>query len=243
MSGSSWKVAYADFVTAMMAFFLLMWILNAATEETKAGLSDFFTSGGMGVTGDLGPGLNLPMNVPVEFYDIARDTRGKSLSEEEIRQVHEEIADTLARFMLDTGLAANSNGISTSNDGVLMTLTSDIMFEPNSVELTEIGKKTLDEVVHILDTHVVSLIIRGHTSSDESGYPFSSRWDLASARANASLAYIQAHSSVTPSYLRSASYADTHPRYPEVDEETRRINRRVEFYFFSPQLASGLRDF
>lgn len=41
--GGAWKVAYADFVTAMMAFFLLMWLLSSASEEQKAGLADYFT--------------------------------------------------------------------------------------------------------------------------------------------------------------------------------------------------------
>ena len=40
--GGAWKVAYADFVTAMMAFFLLMWLLNATTEEQRRGLADYF---------------------------------------------------------------------------------------------------------------------------------------------------------------------------------------------------------
>ncbi|MEM7173636.1 MAG: flagellar motor protein MotB [Pseudomonadota bacterium] len=40
--GGAWKVAYADFVTAMMAFFLLMWLLNATTEEQKLGIADYF---------------------------------------------------------------------------------------------------------------------------------------------------------------------------------------------------------
>jgi chemotaxis protein MotB len=40
--GGAWKVAYADFVTAMMAFFLLLWLLNATTEEQKAGISNYF---------------------------------------------------------------------------------------------------------------------------------------------------------------------------------------------------------
>lgn len=40
--GGAWKVAYADFVTAMMAFFLMMWLLNATTEEQRRGLADFF---------------------------------------------------------------------------------------------------------------------------------------------------------------------------------------------------------
>jgi chemotaxis protein MotB len=41
--GGAWKVAYADFVTAMMAFFMLMWLLNATTEQQKKGLADYFT--------------------------------------------------------------------------------------------------------------------------------------------------------------------------------------------------------
>ncbi len=41
--GGAWKVAYADFVTAMMAFFLLMWLLNAASEESLSGIADYFT--------------------------------------------------------------------------------------------------------------------------------------------------------------------------------------------------------
>lgn len=41
--GGAWKVAYADFVTAMMAFFLLMWLLNATTKEQRQGLADYFS--------------------------------------------------------------------------------------------------------------------------------------------------------------------------------------------------------
>ncbi len=41
--GGAWKIAYADFVTAMMAFFLLMWLLNATTEQQRKGLADYFS--------------------------------------------------------------------------------------------------------------------------------------------------------------------------------------------------------
>ena len=41
--GVAWKVAYADFVTAMMAFFMLMWLLNATTEKQKKGIADYFS--------------------------------------------------------------------------------------------------------------------------------------------------------------------------------------------------------
>ena len=41
--GGAWKVAYADFVTAMMAFFMLMWLLNATTEKQRKGVADYFS--------------------------------------------------------------------------------------------------------------------------------------------------------------------------------------------------------
>ncbi len=70
--GGAWKVAYADFVTAMMAFFLLLWLLNSTTEEQMVGIADYFsptavsksTSGAGGVLGGtsmLSPG---PMKTP-----------------------------------------------------------------------------------------------------------------------------------------------------------------------------------
>src|SRR3954465_15198555 len=57
--GGAWKVAYADFVTAMMAFFLLMWLINTTSPEQKHGIADYFapasvsetTSGSGGILG------------------------------------------------------------------------------------------------------------------------------------------------------------------------------------------------
>lgn len=71
--GGAWKVAYADFVTAMMAFFLLMWLLNATTEKQRKGLADYFSptvpvnrvsGGGDGAFGGDSPFTNdeLPQN-------------------------------------------------------------------------------------------------------------------------------------------------------------------------------------
>src|SRR5919206_2653737 len=58
--GGAWKVAYADFVTAMMAFFLLLWLLNVTTDVQKRGIADYFDpsiswqSTGPGASGVLG---------------------------------------------------------------------------------------------------------------------------------------------------------------------------------------------
>lgn len=70
--GSAWKVSHADFVTAMMAFFLLMWVLNATTEDQKKGISDYFspvsistsTGGAGGLLG--GRTVSSPRAMPLE---------------------------------------------------------------------------------------------------------------------------------------------------------------------------------
>jgi len=74
--GGAWKVAYADFVTAMMAFFLLLWLLNATTEVQKRGIADYFaptvasnskTSGAGGVLGGrtmTSPGSQMSSSAP-----------------------------------------------------------------------------------------------------------------------------------------------------------------------------------
>jgi chemotaxis protein MotB len=96
--GGAWKVAYADFVTAMMAFFLLLWLLNVTTEEQKNGIADYFTpstastevaSGAGGVLGGLTvtvPGSSVAENSPLAVADPV-PTEGVSL---EITQDEEE---------------------------------------------------------------------------------------------------------------------------------------------------------
>jgi len=97
--GGAWKVAYADFVTAMMAFFLLLWLLNATTEEQKQGISNYFApeavsysqSGAGGMLGGRTPtkkgankspssptGIVVPL--PREKKEFDKDGDGKSPS-------------------------------------------------------------------------------------------------------------------------------------------------------------------
>jgi chemotaxis protein MotB len=72
--GGAWKVAYADFVTAMMAFFLLMWLLNATTEEQRRGLANFFNPSSALATGQ--SGINQPFGgrTPHSVGNMAADT-------------------------------------------------------------------------------------------------------------------------------------------------------------------------
>ncbi len=71
--GGAWKVAYADFVTAMMAFFLLMWLLNATTQEQKRGLADYFSPTSHVVTVPSGSGAPFSGKTPNTDGALASD--------------------------------------------------------------------------------------------------------------------------------------------------------------------------
>jgi len=71
--GGAWKVAYADFVTAMMAFFLLMWLLNATTESQRTGLADYFTPSNALSRNSSGSGLPFGGHPPFDSGSMVSD--------------------------------------------------------------------------------------------------------------------------------------------------------------------------
>ncbi|WP_037455967.1 flagellar motor protein MotB [Skermanella stibiiresistens] len=100
--GGAWKVAYADFVTAMMAFFLLLWLLNVTTSQQRKGIADYFspasvsreTSGSGGVLGGLTitvPGAMISPGSPMNMTQPTASRAGES--EKEPNQISEEQYD------------------------------------------------------------------------------------------------------------------------------------------------------
>jgi len=71
--GGAWKVAYADFVTAMMAFFLLMWLLNATSEDQKRGLADYFATAGTMTRAMSGSGAPFGGKTPFDNGSLVSD--------------------------------------------------------------------------------------------------------------------------------------------------------------------------
>lgn len=232
MSGS-WKVAYADFMTAMMAFFLLMWILNMANEETKEGLAGYFALDATMATNISSAMAN---NIIVQRVDKL-DAREFKMNE--VDQSNYAIAQTIKEFLLADALPSASSGISSDNAGVLLHVSGDLLFKPNSVEFSATGNRVLDEVIGIMKKYKVYLVVRGHTAKGETGEPnYPSKWELSSARATAAIRYIVDQGRIDPSLVRSVAYADTRPLVPETDPDSSMRNRRVEFYFHRPEVMS-----
>ena len=232
--GGSWKVAYADFVTALMAFFLLMWIINMASDETKAVLSEFFTpeywdnvsAGGQGsksgnITGNTGQ---------------ARDVETLTRTDRTYLAVAQKLRENLSA----QHIPPEARGVTSEKDGILLHVNADAIFAPNSADLLPQGELVLDDVADMLDEYNLYLVVRGHADYHETGsaqYP--SKWELSTARATACARYLVDVAGVKPSLIRAVGYGDIRPLVPGSTPDEAAKNRRVEFFFHRPEVMGS----
>ena len=120
--GGAWKVAYADFVTAMMAFFLLMWLLNATTEEQRIGLADYFSPNNLMARSTSGSGQPFGGTTPNAVGSLASDrgamqpVRTKPIA---LLDIDEDDSDTPAiatSAKREGGAAANGESATAAGD-------------------------------------------------------------------------------------------------------------------------------
>ena len=230
MSGA-WKVAYADFVTAMMAFFLLMWILNMVPPETKAGLAAYFSGERNFDSSSTSPISNNPF---IQNTDKI-DTRDIKINEME--RSHYAIAQKLKQMLMAQDTPQSATGLSADDLGVQLRVNSDLLFKKGSPEWLPGGEKVFEDVLKILNEYNLYLVVRGHADSEEAMPPYASAWELSGARAAAVLHWLADHG-IKPSRLRGVSYGDTRPLKPGLSESSRAANRRVEFLFHRPEVMS-----
>ncbi len=213
-NGGAWKVAYADFVTAMMAFFLLMWLLNVTTKEQKNAISDYFnpshpmvsqtTSGAGGVLGGLTMSAEgamasnkNPLIPPQEIQQRKRGTERKSTvakkreAEEKKRfqKAAEKIKNAIARSAELSKLSKNIM-IDITPEGLRIQIIDQDgapMFPPGSAYMYGKTKLLLQEITKIILDMPNELSLRGHTDSARyaKGAKYTN-WELSSDRANAS---------------------------------------------------------
>ncbi len=238
--GGSWKVAYADFVTAMMAFFLLMWIMNMIPPETKMVLSTYFQPSS-DTSGPGGPVMKLDVNANT----ADRALRGIPKPDDTQTQSQRfEIASKFKRLILDNPELMSQSGLSSDETGVLLRINNSAMFRPGSAQLTPEAKRVLDEAVDVLKEYNMDLLVRGHASLQEhAGGSFASPWELSGARAAAAAGHITSNGVILPTRVRAISYGSTRPLRPETTAENKLTNGRVELYFHRPDalnFGSGL---
>ena len=227
--GGSWKVAYADFVTAMMAFFLLMWILNMVPKDVQKALETYFKADtNLGKAGDTASSALVG----------SPDVKSQKLSDEQAARYA--IAMRFKKIITEDPFLKQSSGVSSDDTGVLLRVNNDVMFKPGSAELTPEALKVVKEVQEVLRSFNLYLMVRGHSVPGEfKGGPFPSNWELSGARAGAVVRAVLSDKQLLPTRIRAVSYGDTLPLAPSITPESDKMNRRVEFYFHRPDVMNS----
>jgi len=210
--GGAWKIAYADFVTAMMAFFLLMWLLGSTTDGDKKGIADYFQSplkiamaGGSG-SGDSnsilkGGGESLTSTVgQVKKGEVEAQKNTINLHKLKEEQTRAEVArledlkqEIQQKLQSNEKLKDISSQIrlDMTRDGLRIQIVDDQnrpMFASGSAQIAPYMKDLLREIGSVLTEVPNRLTLEGHTDAQpfpggDRGY---SNWELSSDRANAS---------------------------------------------------------
>ncbi len=210
--GGAWKIAYADFVTAMMAFFLLMWLLGSTTEGDKKGIADFFNSplrvslmGGSG-SGDSshvvrGGGADLSRTTgQVKDGDVEAKRRLLSLKALQAEQKRAEAARLEAlKDKVEQAINASPRlqalksqiRLDMTRDGLRIQIVDEQnrpMFASGSAVVQPYMRELLQEIGKVLVDVPNRITLEGHTdaqpfSGGDRGY---SNWELSADRANAS---------------------------------------------------------
>jgi chemotaxis protein MotB len=249
--GGAWKIAYADFVTAMMAFFLLMWLLGSTTEGDKKGIADYFAaplkvamSGGSG-SGDSshvirGGGQDLTRQtgqVKAGEVEAKRHTMNlRALKEEQrraektrLQQLKDKVEDVLASNPRFAALGGQIK-LDMTREGLRIQIVDENnrpMFDSGSAVVKPYMRELLRELGSVLTEVPNRLTLEGHTdaqpfSSGDRGY---SNWELSSDRANASRRELVAGGLPEARVLRVQGLASS--KLLEAQSPESPVNRRI----------------
>jgi chemotaxis protein MotB len=214
--GGAWKVAYADFVTAMMALFIVLWMMNA-TDRVKASITGYFRDP-RGYTQKRGAGP-------------AGAGEGLSVNERNIAGIRRHIEEALRR-MPDFPPVRDHVQLSVTGEGLridLLETEQGLFFVSGSAEPTGEGDHLLQLLADEVGRMPNPVVIEGHTDSrpfrnaaPSSGY---GNWELSTDRANAARRLLHAHGMRPEQVVEVRGYADQKLLDPANPESPR--NRRV----------------
>ena len=216
--GGAWKVAYADFVTAMMALFIVLWVLGASDKKFKSGLAHYFRepgvfSGSRGIVPDggldkLGAGIIQAPSLEVLESYLKQDLAGLK----EISNTKDQVPITI------------------TSEGLLIEIIDKeklAFFEVSSASIKPIMRKVLEIIVKDVKNTPHKINIGGHTDArayhDDSYY---SNWELSSARALNTRRALEELGLGSDRIEQVIGYADRKLRVPEdpLSSENRRIS-------------------
>lgn len=241
--GGAWKIALADFALAMMAFFMVLWIISVASPEELAAIQGYFNDPkGVGTAGhgtvpiDLGGSparsdehkLDLMLPEPGSVDD-PEDTEAEEIARAEQEKM--QMMETVATLMNDLNIiqSVESNlKVDITPDGVRITLLDDEnkpMFSKGSGQLLPEFEAVLLNIGQILSQLGNHVVISGHTDSTAYGSGPIGNWELSSMRANESRRLLEEGGLSDAHIAQVIGLADSVP-YDKQDP-TSATNRRI----------------
>ena len=229
-----WLVSYADFITLLFAFFVVMYATsNNDLEKQKSfqqsvianlkisGSGDQNGQNAGAAEGNVGGNESSDTFIPLDGFP----TRGAPI----------EVKEYLGRLIdkkLEPEDKEKIQDLRHDAVGVRIELASSQFFLPGGIKLKLSALKTLDKIAAILKQTDKKIIIEGHTDSTaiSADAPYESNWELASLRATSIVRYFIKYHQIDPSRLAAISYADTRPLESNDSVQGRARNRRIEIY-------------
>lgn len=263
-SAGTWKIAYADFVTAMMAFFLLMWLLGSASKGDLQGIESYFNTplkvslmGGDGSGSSTsilpggGPRLDRsadnvgPTNDSLEQPKTQKTAAKAAEAREEAKRLMQLKLKISALLKERPGLAEHIGQIrmEITADGLRIQIVDDQkrpMFDIGKSEVKPYMREILREIGSAIRDADSPITLAGHTDSTpygmgERGY---SNWELSSDRANSSRRELIAGGMAEGKIKRVAGMASTDPLLPA--DSANPINRRISIVVMTREAAARL---
>ena len=247
--GGAWKVAYADFVTAMMAFFLLLWLLGATTEDQRKGLADYFTptlvqmreqsAGSDGMLG--GASIVDADNYPhaagqtgTQSITIPRGATGgvQEGGAEDAERRRAEIAERIQRRIEAVERLRRLSRqvrVTRTPEGIRIDLVDDAdfsMFHLGSTVLVPEARELLTIIGETIGPNGGQMIVRGHTDAlPWRGGLGANNWSLSTGRAEATRQELLRHGITEQRFDRIEGVADREPLVADAPGDPR--NRRI----------------
>ena len=221
--GGAWKVAYADFVTALMALFIVLWIVNTS-QEVRDAVSGYFKDP-KGFGKEVGTAKTGTGKVPPKEIEVSKDTMSqlKKKLEEAMKRLPEleKLKDQVEMTITNEGLRIE-----------LLETDKGVFFDSGSPHPTKFGQELMELLAGEIGKLQNHLFIEGHTDSkpyvSQSGY---SNWELSADRANSARRIMQ-DTGVRPEQVSEVrGYADQKLRKPKnpTDASNRRISVTVKY--------------
>jgi chemotaxis protein MotB len=219
--GGAWKVAYADFVTAMMALFMVLWI-SAQDKKILIATSRYFQNPFSSPMEDHSGIMPFSKESQQSSSEGKKDDEnaGKEKPSDKDKQIQLSFLNSVAAdfyrlLHLDENLDQKPVDVQVTSDGLRLTLfdrAKHPLFEGQSAELTEWGKFVMQSIAWTIDRHQFRVTIDGHTKAGlEMKNENYGLWELSSDRANAARRLLVYYAVDAKLIERVTGYADTRP--------------------------------